>query len=101
MLPGDFTYLNPAIRLELDSNPLDPVLAMNYKVRRNDDLYFSISHVFLLSQKGIPIMLDSLATAVLAYPPHCVAYGDALVSGKAGVGESFQVKVKKRNTIFV
>jgi len=77
MLPGDFTYLNPALRLELEQNPLDPVVAMNYK-------------------KGVPLLLDSLANSVLAYPPHCVAYGDALVSGKAGVGECFQIKAFDR-----
>jgi hypothetical protein len=76
-LPGDFTYLNPALRLELENNPLDPVVAMNYK-------------------KGVPILLDSLATSVLAFPNHCVAYGDALVCGKAGVGEKFSIKAFDR-----
>ena len=76
-LPGDFTYLNPALRLELDQNPLDPVVAMNYK-------------------RGVPILLDALANLVQAYPPHCVAYGDALVSGKAGVGEKFSIKAFDR-----
>lgn len=76
-LPGDMTYLNPALRLELDNNPLDPVIAMNYK-------------------KGVPTLLDSLAQMVQAYPEHCVAYGDALVSGKVAVGESFQVKAFDR-----
>lgn len=72
-LPGDMTFLNPALRLELDQNPLDPVIAMNYK-------------------KGVPSLLDSLAQLVQAYPEHCVAYGDALVGGRVGVGESFHVK---------
>jgi hypothetical protein len=77
LLPGDFTYLNPALRLELENNPLDPVVAMNYK-------------------KGIPILLDALALTVAAYPQHCVAYGDALVNGKAGVGEKFSIKAFDR-----
>lgn len=72
-LPGDYSFLNPALRLELEQNPLDPVVAMNYK-------------------RGTPILLDSLAASVLAYPEHCVAYGDALGSGRSGVGESFKIK---------
>lgn len=72
-LPGDFSFLNPALKLELEQNPLDPVIKMNYT-------------------RSVPLLLESLAAVVLAYPDHCVAYGDALVSGKAGVGESFKIK---------
>lgn len=72
-LPGEISFLNPAIKLELRGNPL---------------LYpFDI-----LLERGPEAIQDGLRPYIKAYPPNCVAFGEGLTSSFAGKPTSFEVE---------
>lgn len=72
-VPGELSFLNPAIELDLGNNPFKPPYIQWY-------------------QEGIIVLMENLKPFLKAYPPYCYAHGNALSSGMAGVPASFDVQ---------
>eukprot|EP01089_Gocevia_fonbrunei_P017804 TRINITY_DN5890_c0_g1_i1.p1 TRINITY_DN5890_c0_g1~~TRINITY_DN5890_c0_g1_i1.p1 ORF type:complete len:354 (+),score=71.37 TRINITY_DN5890_c0_g1_i1:125-1063(+) len=72
-LPGELTFLNRAIDIDLTSNPLTTPFVQWY-------------------EDSIVTLMDNLVPFLKAYPPNCVATGDAVTYCVAGSPQQFMIQ---------
>eukprot|EP01090_Pellita_catalonica_P021985 TRINITY_DN8381_c0_g1_i2.p1 TRINITY_DN8381_c0_g1~~TRINITY_DN8381_c0_g1_i2.p1 ORF type:complete len:451 (-),score=53.42 TRINITY_DN8381_c0_g1_i2:24-1205(-) len=71
-VPGELTFLNRAIELNLDGNPLRSPFVQWF-------------------EESIVTLMDNLTPFCKAYAPHCTAEGDGLAHGVAGIPNQFLI----------
>jgi len=72
-VPGELSFLNPAIEVDLSNNPLASPFIQWYML-------------------GIVTLMENLQPFLRAYPPHCVAHGDALQGTTVATPTTFSIQ---------